>query len=204
MFILQKSSSKLSSRQQINIRGVRSGVLMLPNNEYRAVLSTSSINLELRSEAEQDNLIDIYQSFLNALPCPIQTLFRVREMDITRYMEIFTQKLKTEKEVVYKNQIKNYSQFVSTLVLNNKILARSFYVVLPFSAHENVEFELASSQLNLNCDIVARGLKRLGLSAKRLTSLEVLELFYSFYNPEQAKTQPLTNQTLNLLKQAYL
>ena len=36
MFALQKSKSKTSSRNQIAIKGVRDGVLMLPNNEYRA------------------------------------------------------------------------------------------------------------------------------------------------------------------------
>ena len=65
MFALQKSKSKTSSRNQIAIKGVRDGVLMLPNNEYRAILQVSSLNFGLRSEEEQDAIIDIYESFLN-------------------------------------------------------------------------------------------------------------------------------------------
>ena len=57
MFALQKSKSKTSSRHQIAIRGVRDGILMLPNNEYRAILQVSSLNFELRSEEEQDAII---------------------------------------------------------------------------------------------------------------------------------------------------
>lgn len=74
MSILQKSNKKASARQQINIKGVKDGVLMLPRNQYRVVYEVSSINFELKSEDEQDALIDTYESFLNSLPCPLQSL----------------------------------------------------------------------------------------------------------------------------------
>jgi hypothetical protein len=43
---------------------------------------------------------------------------------------------------------------------------------------------------------------RLGMHTKQLSSLEVLDLFYSFYNPAQAKIQPLTEQALQLIHTA--
>jgi len=177
---------------------------MLPGNEYRVVMEVSSINFELRSEAEQDALLETYQSFLNALPCPLQILFRVREMDLDKYLESFNEKQKRETENIYKLQIKNYSEFIKSLVSNNKILARSFYIVLPFSSNESVDLEVAKEQLKLNMDIVSRGLGRLGMRTCKLSSLEILDLFYNFYNPEQAKLQPIANQTIQLLKKAYI
>ena len=42
---------------------------------------------------------------------------------------------------------------------------------------------------------------RLGMRAYPLDSLAVLELFYSFYSPIQAKTQPLTEQALRMIHQ---
>ena len=56
---------KVSSRKQIQIKGVKDNILLLPNNEYRVVLETSSVNFELKSEAEQDVLIDSFENFLN-------------------------------------------------------------------------------------------------------------------------------------------
>jgi hypothetical protein len=201
--IFQKSNNKGSSRQQINIKGVKDGVLILPNSNYRVVLEASSINFELRSEEEQDALIDTYQSFLNALPCSIQILFRVREMDMDKYLGSFVAKLNNETEAIYRKQIENYSNFVKQLVSSNKILARSFYIVLPFTPYELTDFDTAHEKLKLNCDIVSKGLARLGMRTQKLSSLEVLELFYSFYNPEQAKQQSITDQTLKLLKESY-
>ncbi len=203
MLLLQKSNKKTSSRQQIDIKGVKDGVLMLPSNEYRVVLQASSVNFELKSEEEQDALIDTYQSFLNSLGCPLQIIVRIRELDMDRYLHDLGERLADEQEEIYKEQIKNYSKFVQSLIRNNKILTRHFYVVVSHAAKDS-NFELVKEQLDLNCDIVAKGLTRLGMQSRRLSSLEVLDLFYSFYNPGRAKRQPLTDQTLQVLRSAFL
>jgi hypothetical protein len=47
-------------------------------------------------------------------------------------------------------------------------------------------------------------LERIGMQVKSLNSLEALDMLYSFYSPSQAKSQPLTNQTVKLLEGAFL
>ena len=74
MSILRKSNNKASSRQQIAIKGVRDSVLILPDNHYRMILRISSVNFELKSEDEQDAIIETYQNFLNSLACPLQII----------------------------------------------------------------------------------------------------------------------------------
>ena len=200
MWLWSKSKSKVSSRQQIQIREVKDDILVLPNHEYRVLLETSSINFELKSEEEQDVLIDSFQNFLNSLPCQLQILVRVREVDIDHYLQEISLTKKTEKEKAYKNQIDNYCDFITNLVSGNKILSRRFYIVIPYRHMEkNKDFQLVKEQLRLLTDIVSRGLEKLGMKAKNLSSLEILDLFYSFYNPEQLKTQALTGQTLQKL-----
>jgi hypothetical protein len=48
MLQLLKSNSHGSARRQIDLQGVRDGVLMLGQNHYRMILEVSSINFELR------------------------------------------------------------------------------------------------------------------------------------------------------------
>ncbi len=203
MLGLRKSSSRVSTRRQIAIKGVKNGVLLLPGNNYRLVLSISSVNFELKSEAEQDALIDTYQSFLNSLGCNIQILVRIREMDMDKYIAEFNTRIKQEKQKLYKDQLKNYTRFVKSLINANKILSRQFYVVIPNVTRDN-DFETVQEALNLNADIVAKGLSRIGMQSRTLTSLEILDLFYSLYNPGQAKRQPITEQTMDLLSRSYL
>lgn len=191
MSLLNRSKTKGSARSQIGIKEVRDGILVLPGNRYRAVLATSSINLELQSEAEQDVIVDTFQSFLNSLTRPIQILIRVRELDIDRYLEDLQLSRIDETKAVYKRQLENYSEFIRKLVAGNKILSRRFYVVVPYENKDVTDFALAREQLLLEQEIVIKGLEKLGMTARPLTSMEILDLFYSFYRPEQAKTQPL-------------
>ncbi len=203
MLGLRKSNSRVSTRRQIAIKGVKDGVLLLPGNNYRLVLAISSVNFELKSEAEQDALIDTYQSFLNSLGCDIQILVRIREMDMDKYIAEFNTRVEQEKQKVYKDQLKNYTRFVKSLINANKILSRQFYVVIPNVTRDN-DFGNVQEELNLNADIVAKGLSRMGMQSRTLSSLEILDLFYSYYNPGQAKRQPITEQTMDLLSRSYL
>lgn len=201
----RKSTKPASSRSQIAIDGVRDGILMLPRREYRMVLETSSINFELMSDDEQDALIDTYQSFLNSLNTDIQIVVRIRELDLDKYLEGFKERVDKEDTAIYREQAQNYTQFISSLVASNKILTRKFYIVLPYKAEDKkTDFAVVKEQLKLSSDLVAKGLGRMGMQTRKLSSLEVLDLFYSFYSPAQAKRQPLREQTIELLKGAYL
>lgn len=202
MFALQKSKSRTSARNQIAIKGVRDGILMLPNNEYRAILQVSSLNFELRSEEEQDAITDTYESFLNSVGSSLQILIRTREIDMDKYLEDLKIRLDDEPEQIYRDQLKNYDEFIRTLIQSNKILTRHFYIVIPYHASNKADFELVQEQLNLKLDIVAKGMMRIGMHTKELSSLETLDLFYSFYSPTQAKIQPLTEHALQLIHTA--
>jgi hypothetical protein len=204
MSVLRKSNRKVSSRLQIDIKQVKDGIMTLPKNQYRLVLRTSSVNFELKSENEQDTLIESYQSVLNSLVCPIQILVCIRELDLDKYIENFQAKLQNETEDIYKKQITNYTEFVSKLVAKNKILSRQFYVVVSYGPKGGIDFEVVQEQLVLNADILSKGLARLGMHTSVLTSLELLDFFYGFYNPRQSKNQPITEQALKLLNEAYI
>lgn len=203
--IFNKSGSK-SSREQIQIKEVVDDVLVLPNNEYRQILETSSVNFELKSEEEQDVIIDSFQNFLNALPCQIQILVRVREVDIDKYIEDIGKTKHKETILAYKKQIDGYCAFVKKLVSGNKILSRRFYIVVPYKHTEHhQDMKLIKEHLALERDIIVKGLERMQMKARTLTGIEILNLFYTFYNAESMKTQALTKETVEaLLKNNYV
>jgi hypothetical protein len=203
--ILNKSGS-ISSRQQMQIKEVVDNVLVLPNNEYRQILETSSVNFELKSEEEQDVIIDSFQNFLNALPCQIQILVRVREVDIDKYLEDIAKTKDKETVPAYKKQIEGYCAFVKKLVSGNKILSRRFYIVVPYKhTDHHQDWKLIKEHLSLEIDIIVKGLERMQMKARPLTGIEILNLFYTFYNSESMKAQALTKETVEaLLKNNYV
>ena len=204
MWRLKKLSKIASSRRQINIKGVQDGVLVLPGNRFRAILQVSSVNFELKSESEKDSLIDLYEGFLNSINFGLQFVVRVREVDIDKYLANLDELMCRENTLVYKTLIIDYARFLKDMIRDNKILERNFYVVISLKDTSNIGVEAANEQLKLQCDIVARGLNRLGIKSMRLSSLEVLDLFYSFYNPQKAKLQPLYDQIIASLHSSYI
>lgn len=203
MFALPKLSKKGSSRHQIAIKGVEDSVLILPNDEYRIIIETSSINFHLMSEDEQDAVVDIYKAFLNSLSFPIQIVQKVRALDLDDYLQTFEAKKESEKVEVYKKQIDGYTKYVKSLVKTNKILSRQFYIVIPYHTKSKETLEIAREQLANRLAIAEKGLGNVGIKTRLLSTLEILDLFYSSYNASDAKQQPLTQQTIDLLQKNY-
>ncbi len=82
----------------------------------------------------------------------------------------------------------------------NKILSRRFYIIIPYKQqNKNNDFSVVKEHLNLQRTIVTRGLEKLGMKARTLESLELLDLFYSFYNASSAKSQELKGHTIEAL-----
>jgi len=204
MYSLAKANKKASSRLQIDIKGIEDNILLLPNHEYRLVLHVSSVNFELKSEDEQDALIETYQSFLNSLAGDLQIIVRVRELDIDEYVQNLESRLSSETERVYVSQINNYTSFVKSLIKSNRILSRQFYVVVSYKGDKKQDFDIAKEQIGIRADIIAKGLMRLGIQSKSLSGLELVDMFYSFYSPLQAKSQPLSTDGLFNLESTFL
>ncbi|GAC1500223.1 MAG: hypothetical protein NVS1B10_03620 [Candidatus Saccharimonadales bacterium] len=204
MLSFKKSSRKGSARTQIDIEAVEHNTLKLSGGRYCRILRVNSINFELKSEAEQDAIIDTYESFLNSVGCPLQILMRTREIDMERYLHELGDRLQNEPELIYKNQLLHYNGFIRRLVQHNKILTRQFFVVVRYDASGTVDTELIAEQLDQHVDIVTKGFSRLGIHAQPLSDLAILDLFYSFYSPAQAKRQPLTERALQLLHSDYI
>jgi len=204
MSLLTKSNSRGSSRRQIAIKGVDGNILELPDGEYRLIMETSSINLELKSEAEQDAIIETYQKFLNSLACPIQIVVQIREVDIDKYLADYRKRVEGETEEVYKQQSEVYQKFVRDLIKTNKILTKHFYIVVPYSDRNKTSMEVIKDQLSMYAKIIEQGLGKIGMQTRTLTGLEALDLFYTYYNAEQAKLQPLKQQTMHMLAQQFM
>ncbi len=204
MFVLHKSNRKISARTQINIKEVKDNILVLPGNRYRAVMEVSSVNFELKSEEEQDSIIDTYESFLNSIGSRLQILIRTREIDMDKYLGDLTDRLSSETEQIYQTQLCDYKEFIQGLISTNKILTRHFYIIVPYDGTGKMDFQFIQEQVSIHMDIVAKGLGRLGIQSRQLSNLELLDLFYSFYNPKEAKIQPLENRALEILHKAFV
>ncbi|MCF7812643.1 hypothetical protein K9M59_03575 [Candidatus Gracilibacteria bacterium] len=207
----------VSTQQYLQFAGVRDDTLILKNGGIRAVFEVSSINFSLKSEDEQNAIINSYQKFLNSLHFPTQILIRSRKLDIDNYIEDLKRRMKSLSNDLLKNQMAEYIEYIQKLVEYSDIMEKRFFVVVPanppraekkslfskFLAYirpedtvlniitRRKEFKQLKKELDSRCHGVQTALENCSLSIKRLSTKEIIELFYQVYNPQLARTQKM-------------
>lgn len=164
----------------------------------------SSQNFALKSDEEQQATIYQFQSFLNSLDFPIQIVVQSRVLNITGYLDKLKELENTQENELLKIQTAEYQKFISQLITGNSIMAKNFFVVVPFTLVEvpgvtktfgrekkeqptETFFQRAKSQLWQRMEFVALGLRRCGLQSIPLNSPELIELFWALHHPEEAE-----------------
>lgn len=199
-----------STQEQIYIAAIRNNVVILKDGALRAVLEVNSINFGLKSEDEQVGLINSYVSFLNTLKYPLQIVIQSRKFNIKSYLEALKEQEKVQVNDLLRKQIGEYRNYIVDLIEMGDIMSKKFYVIVPFSAKENLEMKsfwsrltesftpavkITLSQQNflkkhrdlmLRVNNVMSGLGGVGLKPKLLTTQELISLYYNLYNPTES------------------
>lgn len=207
MKLKQNNMPQPSTQQLLEIEQIREGVILLRNKAVRGVIMVSSLNFALKSDDEQNAIIYQFQSFLNSLDFSLEIVVQSRRLNITGYLDKLKElEIKQENELL-KTQIAEYQKFIKDLIAGGAIMSRNFYVVVPFalaeipsmkaakglfraqptSAFSEERFQRCKSQLWQRMEFVALGLRRCGLQCVPLNTLELIELFWALYHPEEAE-----------------
>src|SRR3990167_2139768 len=200
-----------ASRTQnlVDIKTIKNGVVFLKNGGLRKVILVDGINFDLKSDEEQNIIINTYQNLLNALDFSIQINIHSRKLNIDGYIKILEGRLINETNSLLKIQLEEYTEFIRSFVKSNAIMAKSFFVVVPYNPvsipgvgknglskllkrrEEPTETTESSEeinkshleQLNRRVDEVITNLRQIGLRAITLEDPELLELYFNYYNP---------------------
>jgi hypothetical protein len=195
-----------SAQEFVDVSEIKDNVVILKNGTLRAVLMVSSINFELKSSQEQEAIVAAYQNFLNSLDFPVQVLISSRRLDIEPYLNLLEEKEKTQENELLRFQIADYRNFIKNLVGASNIMAKTFYIVVPFALTEGqkesfldkikvsfnpkqaiiekkMEFENYKSQLWQRVQHISSSLEGTGIRMVPLETKELIELFYNAYNP---------------------
>lgn len=210
-----KSKTTAAAQTFLSLESIRDGVVILKGGrQFRAVLMVSSLNFALKSEDEQDALVYQYENFLNSLDFDLQFVVQSRRLNIQPYLDTLVARQKEEAGDLIKLQIGEYMEFVRSFVELSKVVAKTFYAIVPFeplvitetrgflerllpggktaaSAAED-DFNQSKNQLLQRVEAVELGLRRLGVRVVQLDTEELIELFYGLYNPTESQRGSVT------------
>ncbi len=194
-----------STQEHIDILDILDDIVISKDGSCSMILQVTAINFDLLSQTEQDAIIYAYAGLLNSLTFPIQIMIRSAIKDVTNYINLIKQQEQKQKKQLLLDQLKQYRSFVETLIKDNRVLDKRFFVVIPFSSLElGLTPTLASSfnktkklpypkpyileraKMNLypKRDHLMRQFARLGLQCRQLNTQQLIELFFSIYNEE--------------------
>src|SRR4030043_1783134 len=76
-----------STQEHLDILDIKDNIVLLKNGTACAVLQTTAVNFDLKSEIEQDAIIAAFSMLLNSITFPLQVVLRSKKLDISKYIE---------------------------------------------------------------------------------------------------------------------
>lgn len=224
---LKDKNNKFSSQNLLQFAEIRDGLVIMNDGSFRAVVRAYSVNYDLMSLQEQENVEFAFQGFLNSLYFTVQILVKSRKIDMGPYLHKLS-KIRSETDNMLLGLLmEDYIYFISDLVSQTNIMSKEFYVVVPLVSGQNsstkekgstsvalsklfkgrnkgvvtmdeAKLEEAKKELRNRVQAVINGLMQMGVNASPLNTSELIKLYYDSYNPDTATRQTLTDmESLN-------
>ncbi len=184
-----------STHQIIDVKEIKENIAILKNGGLRMVLMVSSINFGLKSQDEQQAIIERFQDLVNSLDYTIQILVQSRQLDISEYLAFLKEQSEKQTNELLKIQAAEYTGFIEELIKLTNVMSKFFYVVVPLTSisiniksssdpkKQNIDFESKKNQLLRRVDQIRSLLGAMGLKTIPLGREELVELLYASYNP---------------------
>lgn len=216
-----KPSNPNSTQNTLLISELRDNLVILKDGSFRAVVACQSINFDLMSSREREGVEFSYQNFLNSLYFPVQILIRSQRVDIGPYIDRLVTIRRSQDNMLLNVLMDDYINFIDVLSQEANIMDKSFFIVVPYfpagdlsnvkdqakgffgkifakpqagpTKIDEATYTKAVDEIKNRVDSVTSGLFQMGVKSVQLTTKELGELYYNFYNPDTAVREPLGN-----------
>jgi len=205
-----KKNKAPSTQAFVPIKEIKEGVVVMRDGSLRVVLMLSSINFALKSEDEKNSIISSYQSFLNSLPFAIQIYIKSRKLHLDGYLNSLDKQLATQTNELLRLQTSQYKDFIGELLQYASIMEKRFFVIVPFypsgiekegfmnklfsgASVVDTTFETQKTELMARVDQIITGLTGIGVRVVALNTEELIELYYTVYNPDTSGEEKISN-----------
>jgi hypothetical protein len=172
--------------QLFPIRAIGPSSCLVGRDRFTSVCEARPVNFGLRSQKDQERLVNAYAAFLNGLSFPVEILVRSDYVRIDDYLGSLKSR-EEELEAHLRPSLGDYIEFLRDTANLKHLVKRRFFVVLSWQGSDSrtrplrrgeVLWDEAEMELERRRDLIAEGLKPLGI---RLQILEHDDLFRFLY-----------------------
>lgn len=184
----------VSSQKFVPVDDIQNDLVFLKDGSVGLIIVTSAVNFGLLFETEQMAIIEAFAGLLNSLSFPIQIVVYSKRMDVSSYLKVLDEATAGQVNPLLKQITISYRRFVESMIKEKNVLDKQFYVCLNVTSLElgmgfknrESKAKKALTELIPRRDHLLRQLNRLGLKAHQLSTVELVKLFYDWYNPAVA------------------
>ncbi|MBS3984334.1 MAG: TraC family protein [Selenomonadales bacterium] len=169
-----------SVREWLPVEAIDARTIKRKDGTHAALIRVMPVNMSLRSEGEKKRAIAAWHEALNGIKAPLQIFALGRPIDLDAYLRRLTDKAQEEGNPTRKKLLREYSRYVAGVASGGETAERRFYVLL--TAEDAAHAVSAAHEL-------ATSLNGAGLTATMCDGQEILEVLFSFFNPDKAATE---------------
>jgi hypothetical protein len=207
--------SKYSTLAFVEVGEVRDSVLILREGQMRAILAVSSANFALKSNQEQESIINNFQGILNSIEFSFQILVQSRRLDLNPYLEKLKQLEDNQVNDMLRLKMQEYIEYIKQMSQEVNIMDKNFYIIVgydPITLKQGIfgrflralnptkfikqkqdEFINNKKVLMSRVEQIMSRMGALDLKIEQINTEQIIALMYNSYNPDTTESIRLSD-----------
>lgn len=176
-----KKSKDITCNEEVGILDIRNNYIYTRDGNVIAGLKIYSINTQLLTEREKQNLINELSAELSSEQGELKYFNIARAVDISPLQEYLTEIINTTDNAIQKRLLKTHLKEVQRLSLNGEIVERQSFLMINAKHDDNSEKDLLKRCLDLS-----NKFERCSIKTEILDEPSLIQLSNSFLNMNYA------------------
>ena len=187
-----------STQEHILVEAIQDNLIILKTKHLAAVIEVTGRDISRMTEDARIGLLMQYQRTLDSLRFPYQIIVGRKQQSLEEFWAFVDRRAgawKRQGNSVYADWLLGFAEFMREVTSAVNPQVHQYLVVLPYDPIPPAErvrrkpvltperLKAAAEELGRRCDIVTRGLARLGLPARRLDDQELMAVLHRVYWP---------------------
>lgn len=158
-----------SFQEWLNIKAIDENKIILNSGETITVLKVLPINLKLKSQLEQNAILNSYKLFLKNLNSEIQILVSSKKTDVSNHLDKILKNTK-ENSPIYEMS-KDYIDLINNIIEQKGTISKEFYIIMRCS--ENTQNDILK---------ITEHLTTCGNDVQECSNEQIIALLSNFLN----------------------
>ena len=197
--LFKKDKKEKTCNEEVGILDIRNNFIYTTDNNVIAGLKIYSINTQLLTDREKQNLIKELSAELSSEQVEMKYFNTARAVDISPLQEYLTEIINNTDNITQKKILKTHLQEVQRLSLNGEIVERQSFLMINSKYDDNCEKDLLKK-----CFELSSKFERSGIKVDILDEPSLIQLCNSFLNMNYAhrEDQDDIDDSVVMLKEA--